>query len=266
MVRKPASLAIALLIACAAKPPAQPAAAAGVAGNPPAAPPTQLTEEQKARGNARAPLATALIDAFVNGQPDFSPDGTKVLFQSNREGSPQLYLADATNPASPPLAISHGPERTDFAAFTRDGRSILFLRDQGADENFRIYRVGLDGKRETNLTPGPVLHRDPFVEPKGKPGTIAYTQHDPKSPASELVVQPLDGAPRVVYTDPAPAFLTETTPDGSRALLVRSSRRATSCSSRSTSAQGRREVSSPAKARRWPSTTRATPRMESALW
>jgi len=219
MIPRRFAFSLALLVACASTAPAPKTAPKPESAAPDAAP-TQLTPEQKTRDAARAPLATALIDAFTNGAPQFSRDG-KVLFQSNRGGSPQLYLADAANPSAPPIAITRGPERTDFADFTRDGKAILFLRDQGADENFRIYRVGLDGSGETNLTPGQSRHRDPFSEPRSKPGMIAYTQHDPKSPASEVVVQPLDGAPHVVYTDPAPAILTETSPDGSRALLLR---------------------------------------------
>ena len=220
------SALLALVLGCASNPPARPAeptavgtgaAATAAAG----AKPSELTQEQKMRAGARAPLAIALIDAYTNRTPVFSPDGRKVLFQSNREGSPQLYLGEADKPGAAPGTLSHGPERADYADFTRDGKSVLFLRDQGADENFRIYRVGLDGKGETSLTPGPSLHRDPFFEPRGKPGTIVYTQRDPKSPRTEVVVQPLDGAPRVVYTDPGPAFLTESTPDGSRALLPR---------------------------------------------
>lgn len=34
-----------------------------------------------------------------------------------------------------------------------------FGRRQGADENFRLFRVGIDGNEEKELTPGPKLHR-----------------------------------------------------------------------------------------------------------
>jgi dipeptidyl aminopeptidase/acylaminoacyl peptidase len=239
MIRSSPAL-LAFVLGCASNPPAPPPPAAPAAAEParptesrrpavesPAAGPpidarpTELSAEQKTRAAARAPLVTALLDAFTSDSPTFSRDGTKVLFHSDRAGSPQLYLGEVAKPGEPPIAIAHGPERADFAEFTRDGRSILFLRDQGADENFRIYKVGLDGKDETNLTPGPSLHRDPFFEARHRPGIIVYTQHDPKSPKSELVVQPLTGTPQVVYTDPAPASSTETTPDGRRALLLR---------------------------------------------
>src|SRR5205823_8603405 len=108
--------------------------------------PTELSPEQKMRAAKHAPVVTALLDAFTNDSPIFSRDGTKVLFHSDRAGTPQLYLGEVAKPGAPPIAIAHGLERADFAEFTRDGRSILFLRDQRGDENCRIYKVALEGK------------------------------------------------------------------------------------------------------------------------
>jgi hypothetical protein len=155
-----------LFLACnnEAPPKAEPPAAKAVAETAPAAKaepaavaanPSERTAEAKARDDARAPLANALLNAYTNSDAKLSPDRKKVLFASRRDGNRELYLGDAANPSSPPIAITHGPERAAFATFTRDGKSILFLRDTGADENFRIYQVGLDGKNETCLTPGP---------------------------------------------------------------------------------------------------------------
>jgi len=184
--------------------------------------PTELTPEQKARDAARVPLASALVDAYTNETPIFSRDRKRVLFRSDRDGSPQLYLGDATHPEAPALALTHGPERVSDAEVTRDGRSVVFLRDQGADENFRIWKVGLDGKNLVNLTPGVSRHRDAPIEPSRKPGMLVYTQHDPRSPSSELVVQSLAGGqPKAIYTDPSPATVADVTADGRRALLVR---------------------------------------------
>jgi Tol biopolymer transport system component len=194
----------------------------------PAAPadssPTERTAEQKARDDARAPLANALLDAYVNATPDFSPDRTKVVFASRRGENREYYLGDVANPSAPPVVITHGPERATSAFFSRDGKSIRFMRDTGADENFRIYQVGLDGTNERCLTPGPVLHRSQPFEARGKPGTLVYWQRNVKSPATDVVVQTIGrdtiGDPQVVYTDPGMADLDDITPDGMRVLLV----------------------------------------------
>jgi dipeptidyl aminopeptidase/acylaminoacyl peptidase len=195
-----------------------PAERAAVAVNP-----SERTAEAKARDDARAPIANALLNAYTNSGPRLSPDRKKVLFTSRRDGNRELYLGDVANPSSQPIAITHGPERATFGAFTRDGKSILFLRDTGADENFRIYEVGLDGKNETCLTPGPVRHRSEPFEAKDAQGTLVYGQRDVKTRASEFVVQKLGGEPKVVYTDPGPASVADLAPDGKRALLVHES-------------------------------------------
>jgi WD40-like Beta Propeller Repeat len=56
--------------------------------------PTQRTPEQKARDEARAPLANALLDAYSNATPDFSPDRRKILFASRRGANREYYLGD----------------------------------------------------------------------------------------------------------------------------------------------------------------------------
>ncbi len=183
--------------------------------------PTELTADQKARDDARLPLANAIIDAYSNYEARFSPDRKKILFGSRRSGNRQLYVGDVSKPDAPPLALTQGAERAEYPFFSRDGKSIIFLRDTGADENFRIYRVGIDGKNETCLTPGPVLSRTFVNEPRHDPGTLIYTQSDVKSPATQFVVQRPGKEPRVVYTEQIPSFLNGVTADGKRAIYAR---------------------------------------------
>jgi hypothetical protein len=152
MRRRTASLFLAVvLVACGADAPriatSPPPAASPVVPSPVAAPapaldasPTERTAEQLARDNARTPLANALLDAFSNFAPMFSPDGRKLLFGSRRDGNRQFYLSNVANPSAPPVLLTHGAERVGGATFSRDGRSVLFTRDSGADENYRISR------------------------------------------------------------------------------------------------------------------------------
>jgi dipeptidyl aminopeptidase/acylaminoacyl peptidase len=208
-----------------------PIAPASLASAPPAATtalpstlgatPTVRTDTQRARDDARAPLANAIMDAYTNYSPQLSRDGKKVLFGSRRDGNREYYLSDVATPAAPPIQLTHGPERAGTAVFSRDGKSILFTRDTGADENYRIYQVGLDGKNETCLTPGPVLHRYPPHEARERPGTIVYGQRQAKSAATEVVVQKIGGEPKVVFTEPGPGYVIGLTRDGKRALLDR---------------------------------------------
>lgn len=234
---RPSLLAPFVLVACGGEPPSPPEVPAAPAPSATAAPdggagvapvhgaadsnPTELTAEQRARDDARRPLADAITGAYSNYAARFSPDRKKILFGSRRSGNREIYLADVAKPDAAPVAITQGPERAEYAVFSRDGKSIFFTRDTGADENFRIYQVGLDGKIETCLTPGPVLSRWSPMEPRHAPGTLVYTQSDVKSPSTQFVVQRVGKEPRVVYTEAIPSFLDDVSPDGKRALYAR---------------------------------------------
>jgi dipeptidyl aminopeptidase/acylaminoacyl peptidase len=218
------------LVACAGKPPAievAPRAARGATTPPkasvaaPDSSPTVLTAEQKARDDARRPLADAITGAFSNSQARFSPDRKKVLFASRRSGNREIYVGDVARRDAAPVLVTQGTESVDSAVFSRDGKSIFFRRDTGNDESFRIYQVGLDGKNETCLTPGPVLSRWNPIEPRNVPGTLVYGQTAVTSPATQFVVQRVGEDPRVVYTDPVPSFLDDVSADGKRALYAR---------------------------------------------
>ncbi len=88
---------------------------------PPASPadatPTVRTPEQKARDDARAPLANALLDAFTNATPDFSPDRKKVLFASRRGANREYYLGEVGNPGA--AHRDHSERRWPGDAFVR---------------------------------------------------------------------------------------------------------------------------------------------------
>ena len=189
--------------------------------------PTLLTATQRSQDKALEPRAASIVDAMSNDPFDvlvatITKDNKRVLFGSDREGPPQVFLGRTDQKGAPPVAITKGPERVTWASFTRDEKAILFLRDQGADEFFAIYRVGLDGTGLTNLTPNGKLHRDaPLLLPRGKPELMVYMQHPVVDPSSELVVQSVAGGePKIVYRDPLPAFAVDVTADGSRALVL----------------------------------------------
>jgi hypothetical protein len=189
--------------------------------------PTVLTQTEHAQDRLLEPLAAGIVDAMSNDPFDtlfatVTKNNKRVLFGSDRDGTPQVYLGRFDDTSAPPTAIARGPERVAWASFTRDETAILFVRDQGADEFFAIYRIGLDGVGLTNLTPNGKLHRDaPLLLPRGKPELMVYMQHPVVDPSSELVVQSVAaGEPKIVYRDPLPAYAVDVTADGSRALVL----------------------------------------------
>ena len=213
-----------LLAACApdAPPPESPHAFQITASPPANAEPTKLDAAQRARDQELAKKIDPILDAFGNIDPHVSPDGKKLAFRSNRDGVPELFVADPSEPAEAAKKIVPGPERVGAIHWTADGKWIVFTRDEGADENWRIYRVKPDGTDLGVVTPGEKLHRDEPVLPRSKAGVIVFASHDPKSASGAVTVAQVDGSSsKVVYTDPVTGGIIAVTPDATHALYER---------------------------------------------
>jgi dipeptidyl aminopeptidase/acylaminoacyl peptidase len=183
--------------------------------------PTVLTNSQLGRDAARAPRIASLLGATQNYGAVLSPDGTKVLFRSDRDGVTALYLSEVGKPDAPAKKLVGGPERVASAIFAENGQSILFRQDVGYDETFHILRVGVDGTGVTDLTPDGALWRDSPLLPKGKADTMVYASRTPTVLASTLMVQTISpSAPRIVFRDPLAGWAVDVTSDGTRVLWV----------------------------------------------
>jgi dipeptidyl aminopeptidase/acylaminoacyl peptidase len=184
--------------------------------------PTVLTDEQKKRDEALAQRIAPFVDAFSNVDAQLTKDKKHVLFRSNRDGLWQAYLGDIDKPQAAPKKLTSGGERVMSARLTPDDKYVLFTSDEGADENFRIFRVGLDGSGLTNLTPGPKAHRDTPVVPRHKPQLMVYSARENKEQTARVFVQSIAGGePKEVYADAQPGFVLGVSDDGAYALFLR---------------------------------------------
>ncbi len=191
--------------------------------------PDVLTAEQKRRDEARAPVAKAVVGAYPNWNgffsslvANFSPDGKRILFGSLRDGLPEIYEGDVAKRGDAPRAVTSGPDRAIWAAYTPDGKSIVFLRDDKGDENHHIYRVNVDGTGLVDLSPATEpLQRGEPIFPRKRPDRMVYDARSTASVSQKLFVQSVNGGePLLAYTNPRPGGLAGVTPDGARALFV----------------------------------------------
>src|SRR5438270_6752729 len=201
----------------------QPAAAppAGVA--PALVAPDPVTGTAAARVAELSAKAQALVDAFLNSEALLTRDGKQVVFVSNRDGLPQIYLADAARPDSPAKRLLESKERVTLDETTPDGKSILFRSDRGADEKWSVFRAGLNGSAPVELTTGERMQRDRVRVADLAPDTIYFSARRISDVGSTVLAASATaaGPAREVYRDAKPGFLTAVSRDGKQGLFLR---------------------------------------------
>ena len=167
--------------------------------------------------------AGPIVDAFLNTAAAYTRDGKRLVFVSNRDGLPQIYVAEAARPNSPARRLLEWPQRMRIGHTTANGKSLLFLSDQGADENWSIWKVELDGANAVELTPGEKMQRDDVRVADLAPGTVWFSGRRMSEASSAVFAISTDSpAPaREVYRDPKPGFLVDVSRDGKRGLFIR---------------------------------------------
>jgi dipeptidyl aminopeptidase/acylaminoacyl peptidase len=108
-----------------------------------------------AAGNSQVPLIprTALFGNPVRAQARLSPDGHYMSFLAPKNGVLNVWLApfgrlDAAKPITDDR--KRGIRQHYWAD---DGRHVLFLQDEGGDENWRVYSVDVQTQKQVDLTP-----------------------------------------------------------------------------------------------------------------
>jgi Tol biopolymer transport system component len=87
---------------------------------------------------------TKLISSTrIQRVPQYSPDGTKITFESNRSGAQEIWLADADGQNSVQLTSFNGP-LTGAASWCSDGQRIAF--DSRASGASGIYVEGINDR------------------------------------------------------------------------------------------------------------------------
>ena len=101
--------------------------------------------------------------ASIDTAPSYSPDGSKIVFESDRGGKQQLYVMSANGGAA--QRISFGTGRYSTPVWSPRGDLIAFTKQAGG--KFLIGVMKTDGSKERILTEG--FHNEgPTWAPNGR--------------------------------------------------------------------------------------------------
>jgi Tol biopolymer transport system component len=157
-------------------------------------------------GNVLRRTTDPSLDPSLDGSPHWSPDGTKITFDSTRTGGGDIYSMNADG--SGVVRLTTTASRDEDPAWSPDGGQIAFTNGT------ELRRMNLDGTSQTPVTTGADQPSNPDWSPDGT--TIAYQQHaccDPRDNSQEIHAVHLNGTgdSTLVYGT-APSW----SPDGSR--------------------------------------------------
>jgi len=113
-------------------------------------------------------------------QARLSPDGRYVSFIAPREGVLNVWVAPVGDLAAARPVTNDRKRgiRQHFWAY--DSSHVLYLQDQGGDENWRLYAARADGGGERDLTPLPGVQAQVIGLSYERPGTVLVGLNDRK--------------------------------------------------------------------------------------
>ena len=126
------------------------------------------------------PLIQLTDTPGYDAECSFSPDGKQLLFVSDRDGDPDIYIANADGSHVKQLTDQPGYDGGPF--FSPDSKWIAYRTDRQEKDLLQIHVMRADGTGDVALTKGRSVHWAPYWHPT-KPWLI-WTGADHSDPTA----------------------------------------------------------------------------------
>ncbi|MEE9609923.1 MAG: hypothetical protein V3W19_01660 [Desulfatiglandales bacterium] len=121
--------------------------------------------------------STTKITNIENAYPCWSPEGAKIVFQSNRSGKWIIYTMDADG--SNVTALTDDQDYAVTPSWSPDGSRIVYV-SKGGEELEDIWSMNPDGSNRVNITRSPSINEShPHWTPDSRRIVFNSTKDDP---------------------------------------------------------------------------------------
>jgi Tol biopolymer transport system component len=152
--------------------------------------------------------------AGLEDQPEWSPDGSKILFHSVIDGQGDLYTINVDGSG---LALVTGNMPVDItdmreASWSRDGTTIVFIAARASQH--KVWLVNADGTSPRQVTTDAGFDRYPAFSPSGD--MIAFNRRDIQTPSNgeDVMLIPVQGGTPTRLALPGDQLNPAWSPDG----------------------------------------------------
>jgi TolB protein len=122
----------------------------------------------------------------TNSSPAWSPDGSKLMFESSMLGNPEIFVSDANGGTPKRLTFANGAS-TSPAWNPKTGQSVVYVSDRGGIP--KLYMMNADGTNSVELDlPDKGYLIDPAWSPNG--ALLAFSWRRPDNNYDIYVMDP----------------------------------------------------------------------------
>jgi Tol biopolymer transport system component len=140
--------------------------------------------------------------------PSYSPDGSKILYQSSLNGRPQIFVMNTDGQHA--YDLNAGKSSDEFPTWSPDGSQIAFTSDRGG--HAEIYIMKADGSDVRPLTDDPSNNWFPAWAPDGS--TLAFVSDRDGTNGNIFLIDAAGGHLKQLTTSPKLVAKPAWSPDG----------------------------------------------------